>query len=80
MSQRENRFLAVALAATVLHVVDDATLHREPGTTVADHVTGAGATLAVLAVAATVFPRLRAGFQRRVVGFFDTSLARSRDA
>jgi hypothetical protein len=44
-----------------LHVLDDATLHREPGTTTADHLTGAGALAAVLAVAANVFPRLRAG-------------------
>ena len=61
MSPLETRLLAASLAATALHVADDATLHREPGTTVADHVTGAGATLAVLAVAAIVFPRLRAG-------------------
>ncbi len=61
MSPRETRLLAAAAAAPALHVADDATLHREPGTTVVDHVTGAGAILAVLAVAAIVFPRLRAG-------------------
>ncbi len=63
MSPREARLLAVAAATTALHVLDDATLHREPGTTVADHLIGAGAILAVLAVAAAVFPRLRAGSQ-----------------
>jgi hypothetical protein len=63
MSPREARVLAVALAITGLHVLDDATLHREPGTTVADNLTGAGALLAVLAVSAAVFPRLRAGAQ-----------------
>ncbi len=61
MSPREANFLAAALAATALHVIDEASLHREPGTTIADHLTGAGATLTVLAVAAIVFPRLRAG-------------------
>jgi hypothetical protein len=38
--------------------------------TVADHLTGAGALLAVLAVAALVFPRLLAGSQgSRALGF-----------
>lgn len=63
MWPRRDLLLAAATAATALHVLDDATLHREPGTTIADHVTGAGATLVVLAVAAIVFPRLRAGAQ-----------------
>ena len=63
MWPRRDLLLTAATAATALHVLDDATLHREPGTTIADHVTGAGATLAVLAVAAVVFPRLRAGAQ-----------------
>jgi hypothetical protein len=60
MSLREPSFLA-APAANALHVLDDATLHREPGTAIADHLTGAGALRAVLAVAATAIPRLRAG-------------------
>ena len=63
MSSRETHVLAAVAALTALHVLDDATLHREPGTTVADHLTGAGALLAVLAVSAIVFPRLRAGGQ-----------------
>jgi hypothetical protein len=61
MSLRDTRTLAAHTAAPDLHVPDDAILHREPGTTAADHLTGAGAPLAVLAVAATVLPRLRAG-------------------
>jgi hypothetical protein len=44
---------------THLHVSDDANPHREPGTTAAGFLTGAGT--AVLAVAAAVLPRLRAG-------------------
>ncbi len=48
--------------ATNLHVPADTTHQREPGTTVADHMTGAGALAAVLAVAAIGVPRLRAGF------------------
>lgn len=45
-----------------LHVPDDTTGDREPGLTVADSVTGAGALAAVLAVAAIGTPRLRAGY------------------
>lgn len=47
------------LPSTDLHVPDDANPHREPGTTAAGFLTGAGT--AVLAVAAAVLPRLRAG-------------------
>ncbi len=77
MWPRRDLLLAAATAATALHVLDDATLHREPGTTIADHVTGAGATLAVLAVAAVVFPRLRAGAQATLallLGLFAVTL------
>jgi uncharacterized protein len=63
MSPRETHLLAAAAALTALHVLDDATLHREPGTTVSDYLIGAGALLAVLAGSAAVFPRLRAGAQ-----------------
>lgn len=63
MSPRETRILAAAAALTALHVLDDATLHREPGTTVSNYLVGAGALLAVLAFSATVFSRLRAGAQ-----------------
>ena len=45
-----------------LHVTKAATLQREPGTTVADHMTSTGTFTAVLAVAAIGVPRLRAGF------------------
>ena len=48
--------------AANLHVPADTTDQREPGTTVADHMTGTGALAAVLAVAAIGVPRLRAGF------------------
>jgi dienelactone hydrolase len=53
--------LAVAAAITALHVLDDATLHREPGTGVADHVAGAGALLVVIVASAAVFTRVRTG-------------------
>ena len=61
--------------ATALHVFDEATLHREPGTTIADHLTGAGAMLTVLAVAAIVFPRLRAGRRATFALFLECRLS-----
>jgi hypothetical protein len=74
MSRRDTRVIAAAAALTALHVLDDASLHREPGTTVADHLIGAGVLLAVLAVSATVFPRLRAG-TRATLAFLLGALA-----
>jgi hypothetical protein len=50
---------------TDLRVPDDANPHREPGTTAAGFLTGAGT--AVLAVAAAVLPRLRAGTRTLLV-------------
>jgi hypothetical protein len=51
----------VSKLAANLHVPADITNQREPGTTVADNMTGAGALAAVLAVTAIGVPRLRAG-------------------
>jgi hypothetical protein len=62
-SSNESRLLAAAAAITALHVADDATLHREPGTAVSDQLLGAATLLAVIAVSAVLFPRLRAGAQ-----------------
>ena len=76
MSPRETRIPAADTAATALHVIHDDTLHREPGTTIADHLTGAGTLLAVLAVAALVFPRLRAGRLEAFLPLLPGALAR----
>jgi hypothetical protein len=68
MSPRETHVLAAVptapQAVPTLRVTNDAIPHREPGTTDADLLTGAGATHAVLAVAALGVPRLRAGIRR----------------
>jgi hypothetical protein len=53
---------------TDLHAIFDATIHREPGTTDAGLLTGAGAIDAVLAVAAVHVPRLHAGRAARAGG------------
>jgi dienelactone hydrolase len=55
--------MAAAAAATALHVLDDAFLSREPGSTATDHLTSAGAILGLLAIGVLGFSRLRAGLQ-----------------
>jgi len=61
MRDRHTVLYAAAAAVTAVHVVADATLAREPGTSVADHVLPAGLTVLALAAAALAFPRLRDG-------------------
>ena len=47
--------------AIALHVVDDSFLQPQPGTSATDHLAGGLVPLAVLAIAAVAYPRLRAG-------------------
>ncbi|HYI98746.1 MAG TPA: CocE/NonD family hydrolase [Thermoleophilaceae bacterium] len=53
-------FLACA-GAIALHVIDDSFLQPQPGTAAADHLVSGLVPLAMLALAALVFPRSRAG-------------------
>jgi hypothetical protein len=63
-----------ALVVVAVAVVDDAFIHREPGTSVADHLAG-GLLPAALAIAlAVLYPRLRPGL-RAVVALTSGSLA-----
>ena len=56
------RVLAIgALALVALHVVDDSFLQPEPGTSAADHLVSGLVPLALLAGAAVVYGRARAG-------------------
>src|SRR4051812_15073001 len=55
-------FLA-AVGVIALHVADDNLLQPQPGTSAGDHLIPALLPLAVLAIAAWAFPRLRAGAQ-----------------
>jgi hypothetical protein len=52
-----------ALAVVALHVVDDSFLQPQPGTSAGDHVVSGLVPLAVLALAAWAYPRLRAGLR-----------------
>jgi len=49
------------MAAAAPWVIDDAYWHREPGTTVVDHVAGGLVPVALAALLALVYPRLRPG-------------------
>ena len=60
----ENRadFL-IAVGVVGLHIADDNFLQPEPGTSAGDHLASGLIPLAVLAVVAAVYPRLRAGLR-----------------
>ena len=61
----ESRLARGALAVVALHVADDNFLQPQPGTSAADHLVSGLVPLAVLALAAWAYPRLRAGFRAR---------------
>jgi hypothetical protein len=60
---RSTNLLAVSAAVTTLAIVVEATINREPGTTAADHLTGAAVLPVLLAVGTAAFPRVRPGGQ-----------------
>ena len=71
---REALVARTALVVVALAVVDDAFIHREPGTSVVDHLAG-GLVPAALAVAlAVLYPRLRPGV-RAIAALICGSLA-----
>src|SRR4051812_18715502 len=57
--RREVGLLVLGVALIALHVVDDAFLHPEPGTSAGDHVVSGLVPVVVLALAALAYPRLR---------------------
>src|SRR5262245_34298616 len=66
------RVAAVAIAAVAvlaLHVVDDSFLQPQPGTSAGDHVVSGFVPLALLALAAWCYPRIRAGAQATLAIF-----------
>jgi hypothetical protein len=56
----------VAIGAIALHVADDSFFQPQPGTSAGDHVVSGLVPLAVLALAAWAYPRLRAGFRATI--------------
>jgi hypothetical protein len=60
-SRRETLVFRLAMTAAALWVLDDAYWHREPGTSVADHVASGLAPVALAVLFGLAYPRLRAG-------------------
>jgi hypothetical protein len=68
----ETGLARLAVGAAALHVVDDAFLQPQPGTSASDHLAGGLIPTALLLATAWAYPRLRAGFRAAlalVVGF-----------
>jgi alpha/beta superfamily hydrolase len=61
--RREILWFRAALAVIVVAVADDAFLHPEPGTSAADHLASGLVPVAIAAVAALAYPRLRPGLR-----------------
>jgi hypothetical protein len=60
-TRSEHALFVGAVALVGLHVADDNFIHPNPGTSAADHLVSGLLPLALLAGAAAVYPRLRAG-------------------
>ena len=60
-SRHETLVFRLAMAAAALWVLDDAFWHREPGTAVGDHLVSGLVPVALAALLALAYPRLRPG-------------------
>jgi uncharacterized protein len=61
--RRERAIVLLALGLIGVHVVDDSFVQPQPGVSATDHLVSGLVPLAVLAVAAVAYPRLRAGWR-----------------
>jgi dienelactone hydrolase len=61
--RNETALVRIGLGAVALHIVDDNFLQPEPGTSAGDHLVSGLVPIAVFAVAAAAYPRLRAGIR-----------------
>jgi uncharacterized protein len=61
--RRETVLFLVAIAAIAVHVVDDNFVQPEPGMSAGDHLVSGLVPLALLALAAWAYPRLRGGWR-----------------
>jgi hypothetical protein len=66
----ETLIFAGATAVALLHALDDAFLHREPGVGLGQHVVGATVTLALGLAAIYVFPLARPGLRSAIALLF----------
>ena len=58
---RESKLFALGVAVIALHVLDDSFLQPSPGTSAGDHLVSGLVPVAVLALAAWTYPRIRGG-------------------
>jgi hypothetical protein len=65
-ARREYGLFLVGIGVVGVHVLDDNFLHPPAGTSAGDHPVSGLVPLAVLALAAAAYPRLRAGFRAAV--------------
>jgi len=70
--RRETLFFRAAVALLMLHALDDAVLHRQPGVGVEQHLPAAVFALACGAVALAVFDRLRPGLRAGLAAMLGT--------
>jgi uncharacterized protein len=61
LTDREAAVFAAGVGFAILHVLDDAFIGKQPGTTAGDHLLATGALLVVLGGSLVLYPRLRAG-------------------
>jgi uncharacterized protein len=59
----ERTLVRICVGLIALHIVDDSFLQPQPGTSATDHLAGGLVPVAVLALAAVAYPRLRAGWR-----------------
>ena len=64
----ETALARIAIGLVALHVVDDNFLQPNPGTSAGDHLASGLVPLAILAVAAALYPRFRAGVRASLAG------------
>ena len=61
--RRERALVLLGVGVIAVHIVDDSFVQPQPGTSAADHLAGGLVPLALLALAAVAYPRLRAGWR-----------------
>jgi dienelactone hydrolase len=61
LTDREAAVFAAGVGFAILHVLDDAFIGKQPGTTAGDHLLAAGVLLVILGGSLALYPRLRAG-------------------
>ena len=61
LTDREAAIFAAGVGLAILHVLDDAFVGNQPGTTAGDHLLAAGVLLVILGGSLALYPRLRVG-------------------